>query len=63
MGMCLDEFGKFGFEVRRRSTRLICGTDQDYATIEFDTDELSDLEAAIDDLKRYLQETRANDEQ
>ena len=56
MGMCLDEHGYVSIEARRYSYIIY----YDDIALEMDNEHLDDLQAAITDLRRYMDE-RDND--
>jgi len=61
MGILMDDFGKWGFEVRSKSVIIYYGGgENEVAEIEFEVDikELDNLYEAILDVKRYLKEKR-----
>ena len=59
MGICLDDFGGFGAEVRRESIVLVF-EDQSkkyndiYQRIEFDAAEFENLEKQVKEIREYL---------
>jgi hypothetical protein len=61
MGMILDDFGKWTFEVRRDSVILSYGGGENKPAemaFEFYIKDIDDLYEAVLDVKRYLKEKR-----